>query len=125
MARKKSELIVLCCENSAYLVAESISENKIMRAVKVVKLPCSGKVEVGLMLKYLENGAPGVLVLGCPLDNCKFIRGNYRAQKRIDVVKKALKDAGVNEGRVRMDFISSLDTYKFLAIVQEMKNNLF
>ncbi len=125
MAKKKSELIVLCCENSAYLAAESLTDTKIMQSVKVVMLPCSGRVEVGLILKFLENGAAGVLVLGCPLDNCKFVRGNYRAQKRVDVAMKALNDAGVNKDKVKIDFISSLDTHKFIALVKEMKSTLF
>lgn len=121
---KKDKIVVFCCENSAYKAADNISENEIMNSVNVVKLPCSGKVEVGLILKCLEKDTAGVLVLGCPLDNCKFIRGNYRASKRVDSVKRALKDANVDENRVRIDFISSLDSHKFVEIVQEMKSCL-
>ena len=77
-----------------------------------------------MMLKCLEKDHPGVLILGCPVDNCKYIKGNIRAQKRVEMVKKALQNAGINENRVYMDFISSVDSYKFITIVKEMNDRL-
>jgi F420-non-reducing hydrogenase iron-sulfur subunit len=89
-----------------------------------VRLPCSGKVEIGLILKCLEEGHPGVLVLGCPLDNCKYLKGNLRARKRVELVKKALKDAGLPEELVHIDFLSSVDSHKLVDIVQGMRARL-
>ena len=117
----KDKIVVFCCENSALKAIDSMGNAEIMNSVEVIKLPCSGKAETGLILKYFENGYKGVVVLGCPLDNCKFIKGNFRALKRIDMVKKALREAKISENRVRIDFISSVDSHKVTAILEEMK----
>jgi F420-non-reducing hydrogenase iron-sulfur subunit len=116
----KNKIIVLCCENSALKAVDNMGTMEMMKSVDIVRLPCSGKVEVGLVLKCFESGYRGVVVLGCPLDNCKFIKGNYRAKKRIASAKRSLQEAGINEDRVRMDFISSVDTHKVVAIIEEM-----
>lgn len=117
----KDKIVVFCCENSALKAVDSMGKVEIMNLVEIIKLPCSGKVEIGLILKCFEIGYKGVVVLGCPLDNCKFIKGNYRALKRIDMVKKALREAGINENRAKIDFISSVDSHKVVTIIEEMK----
>ncbi len=114
----KNRLVIYCCENSAM---KAVSAAGALDSVDIIKLPCSGRVEAGLILKSFEKGYGGVVVLGCPLDNCTFIRGNYRARKRVSVVKKSLREAGINENRVKIDFVSSVDTHKVIAIVEEMK----
>ncbi len=120
-----NKLIAFCCENSSLKAAENVEEsNSIMDAVEIVRLPCSGKVEIGLVLKCLENGSPGVLVLACPKDNCKYISGNRRAEKRIAMIKKSLSTAGIDKERVHIDFLSSVDSHKFIDAVNEMMERL-
>ncbi len=121
---EKKKIVAFCCENSSYKAAEAVAESSVLDLVDIVRLPCSGKVEIGMVLKCLEKEHPGVLILSCPVDNCKYISGNLRAKKRIEMVKKALQNAGINENRVHMDFISSVDTYKFVTIVKEMNERL-
>jgi coenzyme F420-reducing hydrogenase delta subunit len=120
----KKKIVAFCCENSSYKAAEAVAESAVLDLVDVVRLPCSGKIEIGMVLKCLEKDHPGVLILSCPLDNCKYITGNLRAKKRVEMVKKALQNAGIDENRVHMDFISSVDTYKFVTIVKEMNDRL-
>jgi F420-non-reducing hydrogenase iron-sulfur subunit len=118
------KIVVFCCENSAYKAADAVEDGSVLESVDVVRLPCSGKIEIGLVLKCLEQDYPGVLILGCPIDNCKYIKGNVRARKRVEMIKQALRNAGYDENRVRMDFLSSLDAYKFVNIVNEMKERI-
>jgi coenzyme F420-reducing hydrogenase delta subunit len=126
-ARKKpGRITALLCENSAWkayvdAAGEGPRAARALGNLDAVKLPCSGKVEVGLILKLLETGSAGVLVLGCPKDNCTFIRGNYRAEKRIGAAKAALREAGLDEGLVRLDFLSSLDSRKLIDAVVSFK----
>lgn len=117
----KNKIVVFCCENSALKAVDNVGTMEMMKSVDIVSLPCSGKAEVGLILKSFESGYGGVVVLGCPLDNCKFIKGNYRAKKRIASVKRSLLEAGINENRVTIDFVSSVDAHKVVAIIEEMK----
>ena len=120
-----NKIIAFCCENSSVMAVENIEDNNsIIDAVEIVRLPCSGKIEIGLVLKCLENGSPGVLVLACPKDNCKYISGNRRAEKRIDIIKKSLSNAGINKERVHIDFLSSVDSHKFIDTVKEMTERL-
>ena len=129
-ARKKAgRIAAFLCENSAWkayvdAVGEGAEASRTLRELDAVKLPCSGKVEVGLILKLLENGSAGVLVLGCPKDNCTFIRGNYRAEKRVGAAKAALREAGLDEGLVRLDFLSSLDSRKLIDAVVSFKGHI-
>ena len=89
-----------------------------------VKIPCSGRVDAGFLLKLLEKGAAGVIVVGCPKDNCTFLRGNYRAEKRVAATQAALAEAGLDEGQVRMAFVSSLDAHRLREAVLDFKRYL-
>lgn len=119
-----NKIVAFCCENSALQAAAAVTDPAVLEAVDIVPLPCTGKVEIGLVLKCLEQGKAGVLVLGCPVDNCKYLIGSTRARKRILATKKLLKEAGVNEERVHMDFVSSVDAPKFERIVRAMQARL-
>ena len=121
---EKKKIVAFCCENSSYKAAEAVTESSALDLVDIVRLPCSGKVEIGMVLKCLEKDHPGVLILSCPVDNCTYIKGNLRAKKRVEMVKQALRNAGLDENRVHMDYISSIDTYKFVTIVKEMNDRL-
>lgn len=120
----KKKIVAFVCENSAAKAAAQVEKAGVLEAVQLVRLPCSGKIEVGLVLKCLEQGHPGVLVLGCPVDNCKYLKGNLRARQRIQTVKKALKDAGLREELVHIDFLSSVDSHKVADIVQGIQARL-
>jgi coenzyme F420-reducing hydrogenase delta subunit len=120
----KKKIVAFCCENSALKAAEALSDPETLEAVELVRLPCTGKVETGLLLQFLERGHPGVLVLGCPQDNCKFIIGSTRANKRVQMTRNTLKEAGLSEERVRMEFVSSVDSHRLARIVREMRERL-
>ena len=125
MAKKtEKKIVAFCCENSALKAAEALSDPATLDAVELVRLPCTGKAETGLLLACLERGHPGVLVLGCPADNCKFLVGSTRANKRVQSTRRLLKEAGLSEERVRMDFVSSVDGHRLARIVREMRERL-
>ena len=120
----KKKIVAFCCENSALKAAEALSDPAVLEAVELVRLPCTGKTEVGLVLKCLEEGHPGVLVLGCPVDNCKFLIGSTRARKRLEYARGLLKAAGLAEERLHMDFVSSVDSHRLARIVGDMRERL-
>ena len=124
MGTNKKKIIAYACENSGYLAAEAVTDESVIDLVDIIRVPCSGRVEIGMILKCLEKDHPGVLILGCPLDNCKYLKGSVRAKKRIEMAKKALRDAGINENKIHMDFISSVDSNKFTVVVREMNERL-
>jgi len=73
----------------------------------IVKVPCTGRVDVLFILKALEKGADGVMVSGCLLGDCHYVSGNYRAAKRVAYVKDLLGRIGVDPQRVELCFNSA------------------
>ncbi len=117
-------ITALLCENSAWKAAAGLASDPVLRGVDCVRVPCSGRVDEGLILSLLERGSAGVLVLGCPKDNCTFLRGNVQAEKRVGAARSAVTDAGLPSGVVRIAFISSLDSHRLRDEVLDFKRYL-
>ena len=81
---------------------------------------CSGRVEPAFILKAFEKGADGVLVLGCHPGDCHYTEGNYKALRRMPMLKKLLSQMGIEDERLRMEWVSASEGDRFGAIVDEM-----
>jgi F420-non-reducing hydrogenase iron-sulfur subunit len=88
--------------------------------IKVVKVPCTGRVDVLMVLKAFETGVDGVYLAGCLEGECHFIKGNLRARKRVAYLKELLKEVGIEPDRVQMYNVSSSDGPRFAQIAREM-----
>ena len=106
----RPSIALFCCENSGLPAFRLIADQSLRDAVEVVRLPCSGKVEVPQLLQAFERGYEGVLVLGCPLDNCTYLKGSHRAAKRVEAARKSLASAGLDPDSLRMCHLSSVDS---------------
>jgi len=123
-AKSRGRITALLCENSAYKAYLDAADASEFAGVDVVRLPCSGKTETGLVLRMLEAGSRGVLVVGCPKENCEYVRGSHRAERRVAAARSALADAGVRAERVRMEFISSVESHRLRAVVRDFVASL-
>jgi coenzyme F420-reducing hydrogenase delta subunit len=92
--------------------------------VKVIKVPCTGRVDVVTVLKAFESGVDGVYVAGCMEGECHFLKGNLRARKRIEYVKTCLEEVGLEPGRVEMYNLSSSQGPRFAEIAREMTEKI-
>jgi len=92
--------------------------------VKIIRIPCTGKVDALYLLKALEDGVDGVYVAGCEEGDCHFLKGNIRAKKRVGYVKGILKDIGINPGRVEMYNLSAADGPRFVDIAREFTKRI-
>ena len=117
-------IALFCCENSGYPAFEALEEVKLREAVELIRLPCSGKVEVGHILKVLEQGYEGVLVLGCPLENCTYLRGSHRASRRVQAARGILAAVGMRPQIVQMSFVSSVDAHEAGEAIRRMLDEL-
>ncbi len=88
--------------------------------VKIVKVPCTGRVDIIHMLKAFENGADGVFVAGCLEGECHFLKGNLRAKKRVAQTKALLDECGIGGDRIAMYNLSSAQGQRFAEISREM-----
>jgi F420-non-reducing hydrogenase iron-sulfur subunit len=88
--------------------------------LKIIRVPCSGRVAIIHLLKALEEGADGVMVAGCLEGDCHYQSGNLRARKRVNYVREILEKIGMEVDRVAMYNVSAGDGPKFADIAREM-----
>ena len=93
-------------------------------SIKIVRVPCTGKVDVVHMLRAFEKGTDGVYVVGCLEGTCYFKSGNFRARKRVEQAKKILDVIGVGGDRVWMYNLSSSDAPLFVKYALEMHERI-
>lgn len=88
--------------------------------VKIIQLPCSGRVDILHLLRAIEDGADGVYVAGCLEGECHFLTGNIKAKKKVQYVKNVLEEIGVEPERVEMFNLSAGEGPRFAEIAKEM-----
>ena len=87
--------------------------------VEIVRVPCTGRVDIIHLLKALEEGADGVYVAGCMEGDCHYLTGNIKARKRVEYVQGVLETLGVEKGRVAMYNMSAAQGPRFVEIAKE------
>jgi len=92
--------------------------------VRLIRVPCTGRVEVRHLLETLLNGADGVFVAGCLEGDCHYISGNLRARQRVEYAARLLDEAGIGGERVRMYNLSAGAGPRFAEIVREMVDHV-
>ncbi len=102
-------IVAYCCHYCAYTAADMAGSKRLSYPpnVKIIRVPCSGKVDMIHILKALEKGADGVYVAGCLEGDCHFNTGNVRASKRVAYIKKMLDEIGIGGERVEMFSMSA------------------
>jgi coenzyme F420-reducing hydrogenase delta subunit len=92
--------------------------------IRIVRVPCTGKVDIIHILRSFEKGADGVYVMGCMEGDCRFESGNLRARKRVEHARTILESIGIEGERVRMYNISSGEGPRFAEIAVEMNDKV-
>ena len=115
------EPIILCfaCQWCSYGAADlaGISRIQYPPNVRILRVPCSGRVDVLHVLKAFQNGADGVIITGCLIGDCHYIDGNVKAESRVEVMKKSLPALGINPERLEIDYASSSEGQKFATMM--------
>ncbi len=88
--------------------------------VKIIQVPCSGRVDMIHLLKAIEDGADGVYIAGCLEGECHFLTGNLKARRRVNQVRKILEEIGIEPERVDMFNLSAGEGPRFVEIAREM-----
>jgi len=92
--------------------------------IRIIKVPCTGKVDIIYILKSLESGVDGVYLVGCEEGNCHFVHGNIRARKRVERVKNILEQIGIEKERVEMYNMSAGEGTRFVKAASEMTERI-
>lgn len=120
------EIVGFTCHYCAYAAADlaGIMRLQYPSNIRIVKLPCSGAVDILHILKAFEQGADGIFVAGCLEGGCHFSEGNLRAKKRVERVKHILDKVGLGSKRVDMFFMSSAEGPRFAEVAREMTQRI-
>jgi len=120
------QIVAFCCEYCGYAAADLAGSMRLSYPanVKIVKIPCTGRVDIVFMMKAFENGADGVYLVGCLEGNCHFLTGNLKARKRMEYVKKLLDECGIGGERVAMYNMSSAQGQRFAEVAREMTEKI-
>jgi len=95
-----------------------------MPAVKIVKSMCSGAVSPAHILRAFKSGADGVFVVGCPLGDCHYISGNYKARRRVKLMKTVLSQLGIEPERLGIALLSEAEVAKFKTALTKFADNV-
>ncbi len=119
-------IVGILCNWCSYTGADlaGTSRMKYPPNVRVVRVMCSGRVDPTFILKALSEGADGVLIAGCHPGDCHYINGNIKTLRRYPLLKKMLSEFGVEDERVRLEWVSASEGDRFAQIVKEMTESI-
>jgi F420-non-reducing hydrogenase iron-sulfur subunit len=116
------KIVGFLCNWCSYAGADLAGTSRIKYApnVRVIRVMCSGRLEPAFVLKAFKEGADGVLVCGCHPGDCHYMEGNYKVARRIPLLKKMLSQFGIEEERLRLEWVSAAEGDRFASIVNDM-----
>ena len=119
-------LLGFLCRWCSYAGADlaGTSRKKYPANIRIIRVPCSGRVDPLFILKALRLGFDGVLVSGCHPGECHYQTRNYFARRRIAITRKFLEYLGVNPKRLQVSWVSASEGGKFAELVAEMTHEL-
>ena len=115
-------ILAFCCRECAYAAADAAANARtpLPATVRLVLMPCTGRVSPLHILSALADGADGVMVAGCLEGQCHYREGNFNAIDRVKFVQRLLSSVGVEPDRARMFTMSAGEPPRFVAAVREM-----
>ena len=114
-------IIAFACLKWGYSAADlaGVSRLKYTTTVKIVKVRCTGRIDVKHILFSILSGADGVMVVGLRPNECQFKKGNFNAQKHVDLANRILASRGLGDQRVNMYWLSGAEAEKFVKSVED------
>ena len=92
--------------------------------MRIIRVPCSGRVDPLFVLKAFQDGADGVMVLGCHPGDCHYQQGNYFAQRRYALMERLLEFTGLESDRLLVDWVSASEGKKFANLVADFTDRV-
>ena len=119
-------IIVFTCNWNAYsgLETAGLKRHSYSSEIVPIKLMCLGRLSTGIILKVFERGARGVLLLGCPKDECRYDFGSKHAENIADETGELLGLLGYSSDQLKMDYIAAGEDEKFVEKVREFAERL-
>ena len=115
------KILGIFCNWCSYAGADQAGTSRMQRPpnLRIIRVMCSGRVDPNFVLQGLINGADAVLVCGCHLGDCHYVKGNYKTERKMPIVKKMVEQFGINPKRVRFEFISASEGAELTELMNE------
>jgi len=119
-------LVAFCCENSAFEAARLSALNGVdlPEGLELLRVPCAGRVDLDYLLKAFDSGADGVMILACHPESCKSVMGNILAEQRVEIIREALGDVGLEKERLFFGTLGPATSAQFVKIVKIMEQTI-
>ena len=115
MPPKDMNIVVMGCMQCMYAASDLAGTMKLQYDVsaRIIRMPCTARLDINFMLKALLEGADGVLVVPCHPGDCAYKTGNLGAERRVRFAKKLIGQLGMDERRIEIAFVSAAEGDKF------------
>ncbi len=126
MTEFEPRIVGFLCNWCAYAGADLAGVSRIQypHNLRIVRVLCSGRVDPAFILEAFRSGADGVLVAGCHPGDCHYISGNFKAYRRILMLKKLLEQLGLEPERLRLEWVSASEGDRFAIVIKGMVNEI-
>ncbi|MCE5259954.1 MAG: hydrogenase iron-sulfur subunit [Chloroflexi bacterium] len=120
------KILAFLCNWCSYAGADLAGTSRIQYPpnVRVIRVPCSGRVNPIFIVEALRQGADGVLVSGCHPGDCHYLAGNYYARRRFALLQRYLEYLGVEPGRVQFSWVSASEGARFAEVVTQVTESV-
>lgn len=120
------KIVAYVCNWCTYAGADLTGTSRIKYAsnVKIVRFPCTGRIDFMLLLKAFASGADGIIVSGCHPNDCHYTSGNFHARRRWIVFRNLLDYMGVNIDRIKFTWVSAAEGAKWADLVNSTVNDI-
>ena len=119
-------LVAFCCQNSAFEAADlaALRGFKLPEGLKLIKVPCAGRIDTDYLLTAFRTGADGVMVLGCHHESCKSMKGSDLAEWRVEAIRESLEESGLEKERLFFGSLAPGMSSEFVKIAKEMEETV-
>ena len=122
MSEFRPKIMAIVCNWCTYAGADNAgnARREYPAGVRLVRVMCSGRIEPLFVVKALQMGADGVIIMGCHPGDCHYQEGNTKARRRYEVLARTLEQFGIEPGRVRLEWVSASEGERFVEVVTGM-----
>ena len=120
------QIVGFLCRWCSYPGADLAGSGRITYSpcLRVMRVPCSGRVDPLFVLKAFQEGADGVMVLGCHPGDCHYLEGNYHARRRYALMHRLLEYIGVEQERLLVEWVSASEGARFAEMTTEFASQI-
>ena len=123
----KPLIVAFCCNWCSYAGADLAGTSRLNYPanVKIIRVPCSCRVNTNFIIRAFQKGADGVVIAGCHPGDCHYSTGHYYTRRRFSIFINLLEYLGIEKERFKIDWISAAEANKFATVMNEVLENVY